>query len=373
MWFKNMMLYRLPVAWQMTVAALEEALQRKPFVRCGSQDLASHGWVSPTGTDCMVLSVAGHWLIAMETETKLLPASVITQVTLDKAEELEDQQGFKPGRKQMKELREAVTQELLPRAFTQRRRTYAWIDPTAGWLVIDATTASKADAVVELLHDTLDELPLCLLDTERSPQSAMADWLAAGEGPANFTIDRDCELRAITNEKAAVRYTHHPLEGDEIPAHLAAGKVPTRLALTFDDRISFVLTERFEIKRLAFLDIIQEQAEKAAAEGDPQFEADFTLMAMELARLIPCLIDALGGMRREERGDLVDKVEAETDDLYEQAVEVVNTTGKPSISVVQRHLRIGYNRAARLIEEMERRGVVMPAGPDGVRTMRVAA
>ena len=50
-----------------------------------------------------------------------------------------------------------------------------------------------------------------LLDTERSPQSAMSDWLASGEAPANFTIDRDCELRAITDEKAAVRYVRHPL------------------------------------------------------------------------------------------------------------------------------------------------------------------
>ena len=373
MFFKNLHTYRLPTDWQMTAAKLEEALQRKPFVRCGSQDLSSRGWVSPTNDDRLVLAIGGHWLIAMEAESKLLPASVVNQVAQDKAEELEEHQGFKPGRKQMKEIKEAVTQELLPRAFTRRRRIHAWIDINAGWLVVDASTAGKADEVIEQLHDTLDDLPLRLLDTERSPSSAMSDWLASGEGPANFTIDRDCELRAITDEKAAVRYVRHPLEGEEIPAHLAAGKVPTRLALTFDDRISFVLTERLEIKRLAFLDVVQEQAEKAAAEGDPQFESDFALMSAELSRLIPHLMDALGGIRREERGDMIDKVEAETDELYQTALDLVVEFGRPSISLVQRHLQIGYNRAARLIEEMERRGAVTPMGHDGCRALKKAA
>lgn len=298
MWFKNLQLYRLPTPWAIDLSTLEDKLAAKPFVRCGSQDMASRGWVSPTGSDVMVLAVGGQWLLALRSEQRLLPSSVVNQVAQDRAEELEAQQGFKPGRKQMKEIKEAVTQELLPRAFTRRRTTYVWIDPVNGWLVVDASSAAKADEVIEQLHDTLDDLPLKLLDTERSPQSAMSDWLASGEAPANFTIDRDCELRAITDEKAAVRYVRHPLEGDEIPNHLAAGKVPTRLALTFDDRISFVLTERMEIKRLAFLDIIQEQAEKAAAEGDPQFEADFALMSAELARFIPHVIEALGGERQ---------------------------------------------------------------------------
>lgn len=298
MWFKNLQLYRLPAPWPVDRDTLETRLAAKPFVRCGSQDMSSRGWVSPNGTDMLIMAVGGQWLLALRNEQRLLPASVVNQVAADRAEELEAQQGYRPGRKQMKELKEAVTQELMPRAFTRRRTTYLWIDPQAGWLVIDASSAAKADEVIEQLHDTLDELPLKLLDTERSPSAAMADWLAAGDAPANFTIDQDCELRAVTDEKAAVRYVRHPLEGQEIPAHLAAGKVPTRLALTFDDRLSFVLTERLEIKRLAFLDLIQEQAEKASAEGDPQMEADFALMSAELARFIPHLIDALGGERK---------------------------------------------------------------------------
>ncbi len=125
--------------------------------------------------------------------------------------------------------------------------------------------------------------------------------LAGGAAPAGFTIDRDCELKASGDEKSAVRYVRHPLEGNEIRAHLAGGKLPTRLALTWDDRISFILTEKLEIKRLAFLDLLKEQAERSAEHADEQFDADFALMTGELSRFLPQLIEALGGEAVEEK------------------------------------------------------------------------
>ena len=123
----------------------------------------------------------------------------------------------------------------------------------------------------------------------------MTDWLVSGEAPADFTVDRDCELRSPLEEKATVRYVRHPLDGTEIREHIVAGKVPTRLALTWKDRLSFVLTDKLEIKRLAFLDIIKEEAETQAETAAEQFDADFTLMTGELARFLPDLVAALGG------------------------------------------------------------------------------
>ncbi|AUN96438.1 DNA translocase FtsK [Pseudazoarcus pumilus] len=74
--------------------------------------------------------------------------------------------------------------------------------------------------------------------------------------------------------------------------------------------------------------------------------------------------DALGG------GDDND---AEADPMYDQAVAVVLKTRRPSISLVQRHLRIGYNRAARLIEQMERAGLVSSMGANGNREVLAPA
>jgi S-DNA-T family DNA segregation ATPase FtsK/SpoIIIE len=66
-------------------------------------------------------------------------------------------------------------------------------------------------------------------------------------------------------------------------------------------------------------------------------------------------------------GDSESGASAEADALYDQAVEIVVKSRRASISLVQRHLRIGYNRAARLVEQMERAGVVTPMQGNGNR------
>jgi recombination associated protein RdgC len=225
-------------------------------------------------------------------------------VAADKAEIIEAQQGFKPGRKQMKEIKEAVLQELLPRAFSRRRKAFAWIDPAGGWLVIDAVSPARAEEILDALRDSLDELPVQMVKTQLSPVSVMTDWLSITKSARvhiapNFTVDQDCELRAVTDEHAAVRYVRHALDGKDVQDHLAAGKLPTRLAMTFDDRVSFILTEKMEIKRLAFLDIVKEEADRQGDATDMQMEADFALMTGELSKLIPALLEVLGGEAKE--------------------------------------------------------------------------
>ena len=74
-----------------------------------------------------------------------------------------------------------------------------------------------------------------------------------------------------------------------------------------------------------------------------------------------------------DEGVSLDGVDVEADPMYDQAVAVVLKTRRPSISLVQRHLRIGYNRAARLIEQMERAGLVSPMQTNGNREVLVPA
>jgi S-DNA-T family DNA segregation ATPase FtsK/SpoIIIE len=61
----------------------------------------------------------------------------------------------------------------------------------------------------------------------------------------------------------------------------------------------------------------------------------------------------------------------ESDAMYDQAVAIVLQHKRASISLVQRHLRIGYNRAARLLEQMEQAGLVSPMGHNGNRDILV--
>lgn len=292
--FRNLQLYRINKNWDLPVETLQARLATKPFTPCGSQDLSSRGWVSPTSDDRFVLASGGHYLITLKSQAKILPAAVINERTEERAQEIEAQQGYKPGRKQKREIKEAVVQELLPRAFVRSHLTHAWIDLAGRWLIVDASTAAKAEEVLEALRDVLDELPLAIMKTEISPVTLMADWLSANEASGNFTIDQDCELRAVTDEKATVRYVRHALDGEDVRQHLAAGKLPTRLALTFDERVSFILTEKtLELKRLAFLDVVMDSAKEKADTTDLQIEADFALLTGEVSRLLAELSEIL--------------------------------------------------------------------------------
>jgi recombination associated protein RdgC len=251
--------------------------------------------VPPFDGSELVHAIGFNWLVCMQVEAKLLPPAVINKEADKRAAEIEEQQGFKLGRKAMKELREQVTTELLPRAFTRIRKTFAWLNVQAGWLVVDAASELKAEDVLELLRHSLDTFPLALLRTERSPTAAMADWLA-GEAPEGFTIDQDFALQSIAEDRARATFKGHDLEDTHVLEHLEAGRLPIKLAMTFDDRISFVLTDRGALKGIDFLDVIRDRvAADEHEDAQALFDAEFALMTGELLRLLPAIVAAMGG------------------------------------------------------------------------------
>lgn len=291
MWFKNLVVYRLPADWSVAPAELEEKLAQRALQPCGTFDMLSRGWVHASAAERFVHTTHGQHLIALGVEQKLLPASIVRQVATDRAKVIEQQQGFPVGRRQMRELKERVLEELRARALTRRRITRAWIDPTNGWLVVDAAGAPRAEELIETLRDTLGSLAVQLIETERSPSAAMSAWVALGDAPLRFTIDQDLELQAADQSKATIRYTRYPLEAREVRQHLNAGMYATRLGLTWNDRISFVLTEKLQLKRLEFLAMDQTSAQDASQPdqelaAQEQFEIDFMLMAGELNQLL---------------------------------------------------------------------------------------
>jgi recombination associated protein RdgC len=294
MWFKNLQIYRLPAPWAYTPEQLEAALAPHSFVPASSNELLRQGWDSPRGNGALVHVVNQQMLILLGTEKKLLPATVINQVAKARAAEMEEAQGFAPGKKAMKELKERVADELLPRAFSIRSNVWTWIDPVNGWLVVDAASPAKADEVIKLLLKAVDKLPLESLRVQRSPVAVMTEWLQADDAPAGFTVDMDTELRATGESKAAVRYVRHTLEADEVRRHIAAGKQCTRLAMTWDSKISFVLTESLAIKGIKPLDVISEK-ESSTRNDDERFDGDMMLMTGELSKLMADVVEALGG------------------------------------------------------------------------------
>lgn len=298
MWFKNLKLYRLNASWNPSVDELDEQLATLAFTPGNTSQPQTLGWTPVRENGRFAHAIGDQILISLRTEKKLLPSTVVNQVAKERAADFEAQQGYKPGRKQIKELKERIYDELLPRAFSISRDTLIWIDRKNRWLVIDAAASAKADEALGLLAKTLSPFPAEPLYVEQSPGAAMTSWLADDEAPAGFTIDQDTELRAAGDGKAAVRYVKHAPEPEELRRHIASGKQCTRLALTWEDRVSFVLTDALDIKRVAPLDVLAENSEAAGMAEDERFDADMTLMTGELAKLVTALVDALGGEKK---------------------------------------------------------------------------
>ena len=299
MWFRNLQVYRFPAPWKIDASRLEEQLGRHVFRAASGFEIQTQGWASPRDDGGLVHSINGQMLISLCTEKKLLPASVIKEEIKVRAIEAEERQGYKPGRKQLRELKQEVIDELLPRAFSVRRRTGIWIDPANGWLVIDNSSPGKADEVVGLLNKSIDDFVIERLNTAVSPGVAMTRWLAANEVPHGFSIDDDTELQSPVEEKATVRFVRHALDPKEVQRHITAGKQCTRLALTWADRVSFVLTETLVVKRVAPLDLIKQSDESQSPNEEDLFDADMTLMTGELQKLLADLVEALGGFQEQ--------------------------------------------------------------------------
>lgn len=295
MWFKNIRIYRLPAYWNMTAEQITAALLSNVFAPLQSMDVIGHGWVAPVADGDLVYRSGRQMLIALQTEKKLLPASVINAGVKQRVAEIEEEQGYKPGKKQREEIKEQVTDELLPQAFTTTTVTRAWIDPVNGWLVVDAGSPARSDLIVTHLIRAIDKLPLETLYVAKGPEVSMTEWLASDEAPAGFTVDQDAELCSSGESKATVRYSHHTLEAGDIGNHIKAGKRCTKLALTWNDKVSFVLHRDFSIKRITPLDVLKETADGASQDEIERFESDFNLMTGELNGLLCSLLQAFGG------------------------------------------------------------------------------
>ena len=296
--FKNLMIYRLVSGWPTAVEPLEEALGKAPFVECGASQEKSVGWVEPRGHahGLMVEVVGGQWLLKLMMEVKVVPGSVVKRKVQDQLDHIEATTGRKPGKKEKREISEDARLALLPMAFSKQSSVQVWVDPSAGFLLTDAGSSAKADEVMTWLIKAVDGLVVQLVNTQTSPASAMALWLSTKEAPPDFSVDRECELKAADESRAVVRYTRHALDTEEVAQHIAMGKMPTRLALTWSDRVSFVLTKTLQLKKLAFLETVFEGAASSPGDGkDDNFDADVAIATGELRKLIPDLIKALGG------------------------------------------------------------------------------
>lgn len=356
--------------------SMESAFAALPFVPCGPTQAKSVGFVPPRGQahGALVEFFGDHAIAKIKIETRVVPGAVVRKRVDELAEAIQRETGRKPGNKRRRELKDEALLDLLPQAFTRETAAFVWFSKTFGGMVaVGSASAGFLDDAISLIVKAAPDVQVFPLVTEKSPASFMASLLLGGDDAdeASFTPGREAVLVSADAQGSTVRFSKHALGGDHVRAHLVGGKVVKALGLDFDDGgTSFTLDDGLHLKKIEL-----EEPPLARSEDDDPFDADSVIATSTLSDVLLSLVADLGGLAKTPEpaapAPCPDAAlsDGRLDPLLPQAVAVVIEHNKASISLVQRHLAIGYNRANRLLEAMEKDGLVSPINIDGYRTI----
>lgn len=299
MWFKNIYFYRFTKPFTAQLDDLQSQMEQHSFVPCSPHEAVRVGWSQPIEqNDAPLVHVCDKfWMLCLKKQERILPSSVVNEQVALRAADIEAQQHRKVSRKEKAELKEQVTQELLPKSFTRTVKHYAYVCPSKGYLVINTSSAKLADEFTSFLRSTLGSLPVRVPAVNQSPSTIMTSWLKLDEAPpSGIEILDESELASSGEDKGSVKYKGIELSDDQVEQHIALGLYAKKLAVKWRDSLSFMLCDDLTIKRIKFGDLLQDKLDDIGAEGAAeQFDAGFSIMALEFDRLLPELLDAFGG------------------------------------------------------------------------------
>lgn len=303
MFFRNLTLFRFNPSLKKSFESIDDALAEWALKPVGPLEQMSRGFVSPFGRDQPVLShrVGNALWLTLGGEDRLLPSSVINDEVQRKLAQAEQREGRKLGGRARKRLKEDVVHELLPRAFVRPSRLNASIDLVQGVVAVDSSSRKAAEGFITELRHALGSFPALPLNAELSPRALLTGWIAGEPLPTGFALGDECELKDPVDGGAIVKCQRQELLGDEIRKHLESGKQVSKLALVFDDHVSFVLGEDLVVRKLKFLDGAVDQLENTERDSlNAELDARYALMSAELARLFTALEKALKLSRPED-------------------------------------------------------------------------
>ncbi len=296
MWFKNVTLFQFNNPFRVSIDSLEEKLSKRTARNCGPLETSTVGWSSPLPNgETLTLPIDGSILIAATRSEKILPASVIREALNERITEIEATEEREVRNKERQRLREEITVEMLPRAFSRSRTTHVMIDPENGWLLVDTASRARAEELTVLLRETLGTLDISNPESELSPAGAMSQWLFHGTPPAGFTLDDECEIRENSESGGTIRCKNIDITQGAVRKHLENQSSVVRLAMSWDDHISFMLDQDLTLRRIRPLELINNHREEALDGEDPEtlLIADMMLFQAEIRGLIQRLFELL--------------------------------------------------------------------------------
>jgi len=256
MWFKNLRIYRLNESFKYTPEELNEALTQFEFKPCGTLDPVTYGWTSPLGRDGSeyVHAANGYIMVCAKRQEKVLPPSIVKEELDEKVAEISERESRFVGRSEKNDLKEEIIFSLMPKAFVKSSYDYAYIDTRKDLIVVNATSANRAEELLSALREALDEA-------------------------------------------RTVRFKHQDLWIEEVGRHIESGLQVSKLAISWNESIECVIDEQFCLKRIKFGNDIKEKAEDSSGDSAAElFDIEFSIMTIELSEFINSIVNSFGGL-----------------------------------------------------------------------------
>lgn len=297
MWFRQLSIFVVPKNAPIDIKALQEALNTKKFQPAGGLDWFSEGWVPPAKhLDQCIFSARDTHIMSLRREDKVLPPSVVSDFVDQKIAEIEEEEMRKPGRKERITIKEQITDDLLPKAFTRRSLTSGFIHPESSLIFVGSASSAKSEGFISKMRESLPPFPAALPRSNIAPHTLMTDWLAAGACPDGFELDQFCELKEPGTDGGTIKCARLDVSADEIRQLIASGRQVAQLGLIWREKIRFILTDALTLKKIQYLTVLEEEAAQSADDAASLFEATFTLASAELIELMQELLGHLGGL-----------------------------------------------------------------------------
>ena len=293
MFFKNIFVLAFTRPFDTKALELNKLMQEQEFTPLGSTELRHFGWHESLGKGSLLTTESnGNILICARSEEKILPTAVVKDAVDEMVETLESEHGRGATKKEREQFKEDVIFELLPRAFNKVTDTHAYINVENNTIVINTPSRGKAENLLALLRKTIGTLPVISISPEGVPDEVMTEWLSIDSddrfiNSGVFSLGMEAHFNSLGDQSATAIVKNQDLLGDEVKAHLDADQYVTKIALEYDESMSFLLNDDLSIKRIKFFDVITEQNDDIDLDDlNAKLIADFTLMAGELNRMI---------------------------------------------------------------------------------------
>lgn len=370
---KNAIVYRasLPDA-----EALAMHLAEKPFTPVLESHQSSCGFIQHPTTKELVSQFPGGYAFRMRLDAKPISKRAIDLATWEKVQAQQEELGRELVREEVDAIKVALVEEAVKTTLPERAELDAYYHIESRTLLVPTTSKDMASRMLFMLIEACGAvetstihvsnikggLTTRLQDYFGNDNSEAFDGFKLGDsvvmkgsqGRASFDLDNLDHARAGLLEA------------------LKAEMQAERLELCHADTVNFKLTKDFHLRGISF--IADESAEEVDIEDATElWQHHAGMQVLLLVATVQALCDLFGYQEKEaatsgEQATVATETD-EADQLYSDAVAFVRESGRASISAVQRKLKVGYNRAARMIEEMERQGIVTPMASDGSRSV----